>query len=146
MLDEKIVQLKAQFVDYGVLIENILLKACKGLSERKSKLLQEIIEIDELKSNNAEIEIDELCMNIIAQFQPKAKNLRIIIMISKINCDLERIGDQVVNISQSALSLLKHEEFSKMVKFHDMFNQVISMYRNSIQSFIGEDTSLARQV
>ncbi len=146
MLNEKIIQLKKSFVEYSDLVEDTLQKVHSGVCERKSDDLRDVIENDEPQINDKEIEIDELCMSMIAQFQPKAKNLRTIVMITKINNDLERIGDQAVNIAQSGLYLLSHEIFLMMVNFSDIINQVISMYRDSIQAFIQEDADLARQV
>lgn len=146
MLSEKMIQLKKSFVEYSDLVENSLTKAKQGLVERKSDLLEEVIHKGEPLINEMEIDIDEMCMSVIAQYQPKAKSLRTIMMISKINSDLERIGDQITNVAQSALYLLQNESFLMMVNFEAVMNNVITMYRNSIQSFIQEDANLARQV
>jgi phosphate transport system protein len=146
MIDEKVAELKKGFLDYTNLLENILWKTKDGLLKRKPEKLKEVIEVDELKVNATEIEIDEMCMSVIAQFQPKAKNLRTIMMISKINNDMERIGDQAVNIAQSGLYMLDHERFLSLIDMSDIFEGVIKMYRNSIQSFMEEDVGLAREV
>ncbi|OED35283.1 phosphate transport system regulatory protein PhoU [PVC group bacterium (ex Bugula neritina AB1)] len=146
MLNEKIIQLKKRFVEYADLLEDVLQKVYSGLCLREDHLLREVIDIDEPMVNDMEIEIDDFCLGIIAQFQPKAKSLRTIMMISKINNDFERIGDQAVNVAESSLYLLSHESFLMLVDFSTVLNQIIRMYGDSVQSFIQEDADLARKV
>ena len=146
MLDEKVIQLKEAFVNYTSLIREILQKVQGGLTDKCDLTLREVIDKDEVIVNSKEIEIDELCVNLIAQFQPKAKVLRTIMMIYKINSDLERIGDEAVGVAQSGIYLLLHDKFLNMVDFVDILNQVIVMYQDSIQAFMLEDSSLARSV
>lgn len=149
MLETKILKLREGIVEYARLVEDMIEKSIKGLIERKKELLLEVIKIEEDKANKYEIMIDELCINIIAQYGPKAKDLRTVLMILKMNNDLERIADHAVNISQSASYLLEHplgingdivENISNMVKITK------KMLDDSIIAFINNDSCLARMV
>ena len=80
MLAEKTNELKKNLVEFATLVEHMIEKSIRGLLEKKRELLVEVIEEDEPKANGMEIEIDELCTTLIAQFEPKAKDLRIILM------------------------------------------------------------------
>jgi phosphate transport system protein len=116
------------------------------LLNKDKKLLLEIIEVDEPQTNDAEIEIDEMCINLIARFQPEAKDLRTIMMILKMNNDLERIGDMAVNISESALFLIERPQVKPLIDLPKMAEETIQMLRDSIDSFIKGDSKLAQSV
>ncbi|MCK7469877.1 MAG: hypothetical protein MZU95_03030 [Desulfomicrobium escambiense] len=106
MLPERLNDLKGHIVQFAALIEQMTDRSVKGLVERDAQLLTSVIEHDEQRSNKYEIDIDELCTNLIAQFHPLAKDLRTILMIYNINSSLERMGDHTVNIAQSARALI----------------------------------------
>lgn len=73
MLEEKTNDLKRDLVGFATLVEHMIEKSIRGLLEKKRELLVEVIEEDEPKANELEMEIDELCTTLIAQFEPKAK-------------------------------------------------------------------------
>jgi len=146
MLEEKVTELKRELIGFATLVEHMIEKSIKGLLEKKRELLLEVIEEDEPKANHLEIELDELCTTSIAQFEPKAKGLRTILMISKICNDLERVGDQAVNIAESSLSLIERPSVKPLIDIPRMAELTIKMLKNSTTSFINEDTSLAKNV
>jgi phosphate transport system protein len=146
MLKERIVELKKNLTEFASLIENILEKSLKGLLRREKELLSGVIERDEPKTNDLEIEIEEQCISLLAQYQPEAKDLRTILMILKMNNDLERMGDHAVNICESALYLIERPEVKPLLDLPRMAEETKTMVRDSITAFINEDTKLAQSV
>jgi len=146
MLSEKILHLKERLIEMSSLVEAMIDKSIKGLLDRKEELLKEVIEKNEPRANDLEIEIDELCTNLIALYQPKAKDLRLILTILKINNDLERIADHAEDISNHALFLIERPQVKPLIDIPRMADETIAMLKNSITAFITEDTKLAWQV
>ncbi|MFW6134787.1 MAG: phosphate signaling complex protein PhoU [Elusimicrobiota bacterium] len=146
MLKEKLIQLKHELVDYSALIERMIQKSIQGLEKRNENMLLEVIEKEEGEANKYEIEIDEMCAQVIAQFQPKARDLRTVLMILKINNDLERIGDLAVNISQSSLFLIKNPQLKPLEDIPKMTEITKRMLKDSINSFVNGDSNLAKNV
>ena len=146
MLEERITELKQKIVEYTGIVEGMVDKSMKGLFQKKKELLDEVIEKDEPKANEFEIRLDELCTTIIAQFQPKARDLRTILMILKMNNDLERLADHAVNISQSALFLIERPPVKPYIDLPKMSEIVIGMLTDSVNGFINEDATLAKEI
>ncbi len=146
MLEERIINLKREIVEYTTLGEGMIEKSIKGLVKKNKKLLLSIIDEDEPKANDFEIEIDELCITLIAQYEPKAKHLRTILMILKINNDLERIGDLAVNIAESAMFLIEKPQVKPLMDILRMGEVTEKMLKDSINAFINEDAGLAKSV
>jgi phosphate transport system protein len=146
MLYDKINMLKKNIIEYATLVENMVDKSTKGLVNKNMVLLDDVLAIDEPKANIWEMEIDETCTNMIAQFQPAAKDLRTILMVFKINNDLERIGDHAVNIAQSAQYLIERPIVKPFTDTPKMSDTTKSMLRDSINAFINSDAALAKSV
>jgi phosphate transport system protein len=146
MLEEKMAGLKRRIAEYAGLAENMIEKAVRGLLEKKRDLLVEVIETDEPAANDFEIEVDEACTTLIAQYQPKAKDLRTILMVMKMGNDLERIGDHAVNIAESGLYLIERPQVKPFVDIPRMSEVTIKMLKDGIQAFINEDADLAKSV
>ncbi|MFH1369477.1 MAG: phosphate signaling complex protein PhoU [Elusimicrobiota bacterium] len=146
MLEEKLVNLKKELVEYAGLVESMVDKSIKGLLNREKKILREVIEVDEPKANDFEIRMDELCTNLIAQYQPKAKNLRLILMVLRMSNDLERMGDHAVNIVESAEILIERPQVKPLIDIPKMGELTTKMLKEGINSFINEDASLAKSV
>ncbi|MCM8804240.1 MAG: phosphate signaling complex protein PhoU [Candidatus Omnitrophica bacterium] len=146
MIEEKIKLLKQKIIEFCLLIEEMIDKSIMGLINKNEGNLKEVIEKLEPRANKFEIEIDELCAEIIAQYEPKAKNLRIILMTLKINNDLERVGDHAVNICESSLFLIERPEVKPLIDIPKMAEESIKMIKDSINSFIEENSNLARDV
>jgi phosphate transport system protein len=121
-------------------------KSIKGLLEKNKEILTSIIEEDEPKANSMEIDIDEVCTSLIAQFQPTAKDLRTILMILKINNDLERLADHAVNIAESAFYLIEKFPAEFIKDIEKMADNTMSVLKDAITSFSDEDRDLAKQV
>ena len=146
MLTEKINILKKKLIDMASLAEDMVKNSIKGLIEKRKEILEKVIKEYEPKMNELEIELDELCTNLIALYQPKAGNLRTILMILKMNNDLERVGDLAVNISESALYLIERPPVKPLIDIPRMAEESIDMLKNAIDSFINKDAELAKSV
>ncbi len=146
MLEEKLNFLKKKLLEHAFLVENMIEKCIRGLINKEKELLLNIIKDDEPKSNLLEIELDELCINLIGQYQPKAKDLRTILMILKMNNDLERIGDMAVNISESSLFIIERPMVKPLIDIPRMAEETIKMLKDSIDSFITGEVMLAKSV
>jgi len=144
--EEKITNLKREIIEYATLVEDMIDKSIKGLLKKEKESLIEVIESDEPKANDLEIKLDEMCTTMIAQYQPKAKGLRTILMILKINNDIERMGDLAVNISESSLFLIENPQVKPLMDIPRMAKETIKMLKDSIDSFVMEDAKLARSV
>ncbi len=146
MLKDRIVELKKIVINQATLVEQMIDKSIKGLIENNEHILKEIIEFDEKMVNDNELVIDEKCLNILALFHPEAKDLRTIMMISKMNIDMERMGDSAVNIAESALYLISKPQVKPYIDLPKMAKEVMKMVNDSINSFINENEILALDV
>jgi phosphate transport system protein len=146
LLDAKLTSLKKALIDYATLIESMIDKSVKGLLKKDKALLDDIINKYEPWTNDLEMEIDESGTNFIAQHEPKAKDLRTALMILRINNDLERIGDHLVNIAESSLFLIERPAVKPLIDIPKMGDTVIKMIKESVNAFINEDAKLAKQV
>ena len=143
--EEKIADLKRELIEYATLVEGMINKSIKGLLTKNRELLIEVVERDEPNANDFEIRLDELCTVLIAQYQPKGKGLRTILMSLKINNTLERIADHSVNIAESGLYLIERPTMI-MDDVARMAEITTSMLKDSIDSFVNEDAKLAKDV
>lgn len=146
MLTEKMSELKHRLIEYATLVENMIGKSIRGLMEKDEKFLKEVIEQDEPKANDFDRELDELCTILIAQFEPVAKDLRTVLMILKMNKDLERMADHAVNISESSLFLIARPSLIAVNDIRDMAKMSSTMLKDSIDAFVNENAALAREV
>jgi phosphate transport system protein len=146
MFDEKITNLKRELVEYASLVESMIEKSIRGLIEKQRDLLTDLIGTDEPCANELEIELDELCTGLIAQFEPKAKDLRTILMVMKMSNDLERMGDHAVNIAESALYLIERPLVKPFIDVPRMAEVTIGMLKDAIVAFINQDAKLAKSV
>jgi phosphate transport system protein len=146
MLEEKVALLKRELIEFASLVEGMIDKSVKGLLRRDRKALLEVVEQDEPRANKLEIDLDERCTTMIAQYQPKARDLRTILMILSMNTDLERIGDHAVNIAEDSLYLIERSVVKPLIDIPRMMEEVTAMVRDSIFSFINEDAQLAKAV
>jgi phosphate transport system protein len=146
MLDERINELKRELIGCAAIVQDMIEKSIRGLLSSDNRLLADVIEKKEPLVNDGEIAIDEMCTNIIAQYQPMAKELRTVLMILGMNKDLERMGDHAVNIAENALFLIERPAVKPLLDIPRMAEEVKSMMRDCITSFLNEDAVLAKSV
>ena len=102
--EEELGQLRQRLLEMGGLVEKQIDNAVRALTTRDVPLAQETIRKDD-SVNALDVEIDELCLRLLALRQPAARDLRFITTALKITTDLERIGDRAVNIGERAIEL-----------------------------------------
>jgi phosphate transport system protein len=117
----------------------------RALIERDDAIAQEVIERDR-QVNAYDVEIDERCVSLLALHQPAAGDLRFITTAMKIVTDLERIGDQAVNIAQRVLELNREAQLKPYIDLPRMAERAQRMVKESLDAFVARDTALARQV
>jgi phosphate transport system protein len=142
---EELEALKQTLLAMGGLVEDQIRRAMRALLERDDVIAQEVIDRDR-QVNTYDIEVDEQCVNLLALHQPAAGDLRFITTAMKIVTDLERIGDQAVNIAQRVLELNREPQLKPYIDLPRMADRAQRMVKESLDAFVARDTALARQV
>ncbi len=143
--DEELKELKEKIVYMAGIAEKMIEIAIRGLIERNKDLSKEVFKYEK-EINMLHIEVDDLCIKLIALRQPTAVDLRLITAAMKINSELERMGDQAVNISENTAIYLDHPELKPLIDTPRMAEIAREMVKDSINSFIEKDEALARSV
>src|SRR3989338_7728923 len=143
--DEELGQLKDKLFKMGLLAEEAIRRSVESLIKRNSKLAEEVIEGDQ-KINILEIEIDEFGHELIALRQPTAVDLRFITMVLKINSDLERAGDQAVNIAENAVAINREIPLKNHLNIPQMGELAIKMLKDALDSFVERDAVRAKAI
>jgi phosphate transport system protein len=146
MLDEKMIALRKELIEYATHVESMITNSITGLMRKDLTTLTKVTEEDEDKANEWEITVDELCTTLIAQYEPKAKDLRTILMMMKMNNDLERAGDHAVNIAESSLYLIERPSLKPLLDIPRMAEEAVGMIKDAIDAFVREDALLAAMV
>lgn len=143
--EEELKKLREEILYMGGLVEDQIQKAVKTLVERDSELANVIIERDH-EVNRLDVEIDDICIKLLALHQPAGRDLRFITTGLKITTDLERIGDMAVNICERALELNQEPQLKPYIDIPRMARVSQRMIRESLDAFVREDTDLALKV
>jgi phosphate transport system protein len=142
---EELDALRQTLLAMGGLVEDQIRRAMRSLLERDDALAQEVIDRDR-QVNTYDVEVDEQCVELLALNQPAASDLRFITTAMKIVTDLERIGDQAVNIAQRVLELNRDPQLKPYIDLPRMAEKAQRMVKESLDAFVARDTALARQV
>ena len=142
---EELATLKQTLLTMGGLVEDQIHRVMRALIERDDALAQEVIDRDR-RVNTLDVEVDEKCVELLALHQPAAGDLRFITTAMKIVTDLERIGDQAVNIAQRAIELNREPQLKPYIDLPRMAERAARMVKESLDAFVNRDTALARQV
>ena len=142
---EELEALKQTLLAMGGLVEDQIRRAMRALLERDDVIAQDVIDRDR-QGNTYDVEVDEQCVHLLALHQPAAGDLRFITTAMKIVTDLERIGDQAVNIAQRALELNREPQLKPYIDLPRMADKAQRMVKESLDAFVARDTALARQV
>jgi phosphate transport system protein len=146
MLAEKMLQMRERLMEMAGLAEEMIDQSIRGLDQKDGRLLRELLGESENRLNSLEIEIDEQCASLIALHEPRAKDLRLVLLALRMATDLERIGDHAVNIAQSALFLIERPPVKPLVDIPNMADETRAMLRDSISAFVREDAGLAEAI
>lgn len=137
--------LKEQILAMGGHVELAIDAATQALIQRKPEMILQVHEMED-KINREHMAIDEFCLQLLARQSPLAADLRLVIAVLKISTDLERMGDQAVNIAYNTKDYLAHDPIKDLIDIPKMAKSVRSMVRDSLDAFVRQDKELAQQV
>jgi phosphate transport system protein len=143
--DNVLREVKEQLFAMAGLVERSIETATEALKNRDLEKLKLVYELEK-RVNQAHIAIDEGCVRLLATQQPFAADLRLIVAIIKINTDLERMGDQAVNIAHNSERYIKGQNVKPLIDLPEMSGDVRWMVREALDSFVKSDSNLAREV
>jgi len=136
-------ELKERVLRLGGLTEQAIGRAVRCLVDRDSELARRVIE-DDNAIDGLELQIDDLCVEALARYQPMAGDLRFITTAMKITSDLERIADHACNIAERALELNEEPQLKPLIDIPLMANQAQEMVRSSLDCFVRRDAEGAK--
>ncbi len=139
---EELNHLKEMVLRMGGLAETMTHRAVQALVERKREMFSEVKEMEQ-QVNQLHMDIDEIALGMIALRQPTAKDLRFITAAMKINTDLERIGDQAINIVENAEKLLSVPLVKPLIDIPRMAEIAKEMLKSALDAFVNGDDELA---
>ncbi len=142
---EELEQLNKRLLKMAALVEAAIKDSVESLVERDSEIARRVINEDHTV-NAYDVHIDEECVRLLALKQPMGKDLRFITTAMKITTDLERIGDNAVNIAERALELNQEPLLKPYIDIPRMSGIAQGMVRDTIDAFINEDVVLAKDV
>ncbi len=138
-------ELRARLLRMGGLAEQAVDRACQAYKDRDLNRCHLVLE-GESQINAMEREIDELAFDLLAMQQPMAVDLRFILAVTKINSDLERVGDQAVNIAERVMDMVELPAVDLPVDIPRMAAASSAMVRRALESFIEGKAELAQAV
>jgi len=142
--DEQLNLLNTELLEMGALIEHAIESASTALIDQDVASANKAIEFDS-KVDQKERDIESLCLKLLLQQQPVARDLRQISAALKMITDMERIGDQAADISGIVIYLAGTPYIKKLEHLPQMANAAIRMVRSSIDAYIKKDLVLARE-
>jgi len=143
--DEQLTLLNNSLIEMGAMVERAIARAAKALISQDTATAQSIIEGDSV-IDEKEKEIESLCLKLILNQQPVARDLRQISTALKMTTDMERIGDHAADISELCVYLSAQEYIKKLEHIPRMAEATIKMVTDSIDAFVRKDLELAKAV
>jgi phosphate transport system protein len=147
--EQQLSELRAAVLEMGGVVEDQIAQAVRALTDRNADLARATIERDHTV-NRYDVEIDDLCLKLLALHQPAARDLRLITTALKITTDLERIGDLAAHIAERALELdaeaAVEPKADSMIDLPLMANLARTMLHRALDAFVHEDAEMALDV
>jgi phosphate transport system protein len=143
--DSELKKLQEQLLEMGGFVESAIDEATRALIERTPEKLARVFDLEK-RVNDYHIIVDKSCLDLLATQAPMASDLRFVVAIMKINTDLERMGDQAVNIAGNSERYLREPALKPLIDLPRMAEIVKSMIRQSLDAFVRKDETLARKV
>lgn len=143
--DTELDDLKKSVIEMGTLSSNAISRSIEALKTRSAELARSVID-DDRAIDRLELVIDDKCIDLMARFQPMAKDLRLITTGMKINAELERIADLAVDIAERTLELVDKPLLKPLIDIPKLTVVAQGMIGMAIESFVKEDAELARKV
>lgn len=144
--DEQLALMKNELIQMGALCEEAISVAAKALNDGARALAEKVAPLD-AEIDQMERDIETLCLKLLLQQQPVARDLRQISAALKIITDMERIGDQAADIAEIVLAMLSEGYIPEDVgNIREMAAETIKMVTESVDSYVRQDIEKARQV
>lgn len=143
--DRQLCQLNDGLIEMGELIEKAIEDTIKALVSQDVELANTVINMDD-EIDAKEKEIENLCLKLLLQQQPVAKDLRLISSALKMITDMERIGDHATDISEITIELSSQKYIKKLEHIQQMSKETMVMLVQSIEAFVNKDIDKARSV
>ena len=137
--------IKKMILSLGAMVEERVRLAVAAVENKDAEAAQRVIKTD-YEIDEMEVEVEETCLKVLALHQPVAVDLRFLIAVIKINNDLERIGDQAVNIAQRVAVLAKRRDVNFDFDYTHMAEKAQNMLRMSLDALVNLDEDLALKV
>ena len=144
-LHRELDKIKKRILSLGALVEERVHLTAEAIHSRDAGIAQKIIDSD-WEIDEMEVEVEEECLKVLALYQPVAVDLRFLIATIKINNDLERIGDEAVNISERVLTMSKRPDPGFVFDYTPMVEKCQSMLKKSLDALVNLDEDLAFKV
>jgi phosphate transport system protein len=144
-LQVEIDKLKKRLLTVGVAVVEAVHKALLALEGRQEDLAVQVMGGD-AEVDTAEVELEEECLKLLALYQPVAEDLRFITAVMKINSDLERMGDEAVNIAEHAAFLAGSQPIPIPPQIPAMAEATMRMVRESLEAFVSGDVQEAHRI
>jgi len=145
LLQKELEKLKKQILFLGAMVEEHVDMAIKAVEKRDAALAEEVMKAD-MKVDELEVEIEEECLKLLALYQPVAEDLRFIIAVIKINHELERVGDESVNIAERMVFISTRPHVAVPFDYRTMSEKTRAMLKSSLDALVNMDEELANQV
>lgn len=144
-VDYELKELNKDILKMGALAEDAIYKSVEALKNRDKEMARAVIDND-AGIDSLELVIDEKCIDLMARYQPVAKDLRFITTGMKINTELERIADIAVDIAQRTIEIADKPLLKPLVDIPKLTAIAQSMVKMSIDAFVQADIVLAKRV
>jgi len=133
--DEELDGVRSLLLEMGGMVEQQLQKACQSLYNHDAELA-DVVRVGDARVNELEVDIDDLCVHIIARRQPAATDLRTLISILKASTDLERVGDEAERIAKMAKKVADLElPANQYSEIREMAGNVQTMLADALDAF-----------
>ena len=142
--DSQLEKLNLELITMGALCEDAISASVKGFLDDDDALCRKAVETDD-EINRKERDIESICMKLLLEQQPVARDLRVISSALKMISDMERIGDQAYDIAEIA-KFIKNSNVKSKIHIKDMAAAATKMVTDSVESFVKKDVELARAV
>ena len=143
--DRQLVTLNDEMIEMGSMIEKAIQQAITALITQDVDKAKEIIEYDE-DIDHQEKTIENLCLKLLLQQQPVARDLRVISSALKMITDMERIGDHASDISEMAILMADRPYIKKLEHIQEMAKEASLMLVGSIEAFVNKDLQQAHDI
>ena len=143
--DRELVRLNNELIEMGSMIEKSIETAVKAMVNQDVELANRVIESDD-EIDQQERQIEDLCLKLLLQQQPVAKDLRLISSALKMVTDMERIGDHATDISEITIALADKSYIKKLEHIQQMAKETMIMLVKSIEAFVNKDIEEADSV